>query len=64
MIQAKAGVHVYSLMTPEQSRTAHVEHVTDPNATLADLVAGSKAAGRDGSVLVLPFGQLTVPVVG
>jgi nickel-dependent lactate racemase len=64
MVQAKAAVHVHSLMTPEQSRTAHVEHVEDPGATLAQLVAGARAEGRDGSVLVLPYGQLTVPVVG
>jgi nickel-dependent lactate racemase len=64
MVQAKAEVYVHSLMTPEQSRTAHVEHVTDANRALGDLIARSKAAGRDGSVLVLPFGQLTVPVIG
>ena len=64
MVQIKADVHVYSKMTAEQSRTAHVTHVNDPQATLQALIDHAKAQGRDGSVLVLPHAQMTVPVVG
>jgi nickel-dependent lactate racemase len=64
MVQIKADVHVYSKMTPDQSRIAHVTHVTDPQATLQALIDRAKAQGKDGSVLVLPHAQMTVPVIG
>jgi len=64
MVQIKADVHVYSMMSPEQCRTAHVTHVTDPQTTLDALIVNARAGGRDGSALILPHAQMTVPVVG
>jgi lactate racemase len=63
MAQARAGVYLHSLLPDEQVRLAHVEPVADPSATLRGLIAEAQAQGRAGSVLVLPFGQMTVPVV-
>jgi nickel-dependent lactate racemase len=64
MVQAKARVLVHSHLTPEQALAAHVEPVSDPSEALRDLIAEAQSRGRDGSVLVLPYGQLTVPVLG
>jgi nickel-dependent lactate racemase len=64
MVQAKARVLVKSLLSDEQARAAHVEPVDDASAAVRELVADAQRRGREGSVLVLPFGQLTVPVVG
>ena len=64
MVQGKARVLVKSLLDDGQARAAHVEPVSDVSATVRELVAESQRRGREGSVLVLPFGQLTVPVVG
>ncbi|HLF79312.1 MAG TPA: nickel-dependent lactate racemase [Dehalococcoidia bacterium] len=63
MVQAKARVLVHSLLTPEQARSAHVEPCDDPSAAIRELVAAAQARGLPGSVLVLPHGQMTVPVV-
>jgi nickel-dependent lactate racemase len=64
MVQAKARVLVHSQLTPQQARSAHVEHCADPSAMVRQLVAEARARGRAGSVLVMPHGQLTVPVIG
>ena len=64
MVQTKARVLVKSLLHDEQARAAHVEPVNDASAVVRSLVADAQRRGREGSVLVLPFGQLTVPVVG
>jgi nickel-dependent lactate racemase len=63
MVQAKAHVYLYSKLAPERTRSAHLEPVDDLSETVARLVAKARSAGRDGSVLVLPHGQLTVPYV-
>ncbi|HEX5370498.1 MAG TPA: nickel-dependent lactate racemase [Dehalococcoidia bacterium] len=63
MVQAKARVLVHSQLTPEQARAAHVESIADPSATLSELIAEAQSRGREGSVVILPFGQLTVPVL-
>ncbi len=63
MVQAKARVLVHSQLTPEQARAAHVEPVADPSAALHELIAEAHSRGREGSVAILPFGQLTVPVL-
>jgi nickel-dependent lactate racemase len=63
MVQAKARVLVHSLLTPEQARTAHVEPCADASQTIRELVTEAQARGLPGSVLVMPHGQLTVPVV-
>ena len=64
MVQGKARVLVKSLLSDEQAKAAHVEPVEDVSAAVQSLVEAAQASGREGSVLVLPFGQLTVPVVG
>ena len=63
MVQAKARVLVKSLLSDEVARAAQVEPAGDVSATLRDLVEDAQRHGRDGSVLVLPYGQLTVPVI-
>jgi nickel-dependent lactate racemase len=63
MVQAKAKVYVRSLMTEDETRAAHCEYTDDPSRTVRELVEAAQAQGRDGSVLVMPHGQLTVPVV-
>jgi nickel-dependent lactate racemase len=63
MVQARARVFLHSQLTAEQTRGAQLEYSADASETLRDLVAQSQAAGRDGSVLIMPHGQLTVPVI-
>jgi len=63
MVQAKAEVYLHSHLAPEVARSAHVRHAVDVAATVEDLVSSARAAGHEGSVLVLPYGQLTVPVL-
>jgi nickel-dependent lactate racemase len=62
MAQAKARVYLHSLLTDEQCRAAHLEPVDDVSGLVTSLVAEARAAGREGSVLVLPHGQMTVPL--
>jgi hypothetical protein len=64
MVQTKARVLVKSLLDDAQARAAHVEPVGDASVAVRELMAVAQRQGREGSVLVLPFGQLTVPVVG
>ena len=64
MVQAKARVLVKSLLPDAHARAAHVDPVNDASAALQALIQQAQQQGREGSVLVLPFGQLTVPVVG
>ena len=63
MVQGKADVYVHSLLTEEQTGAAHVRYCEDVSATVEQLVDAARSQGRDGSVLVMPFGQLTVPVI-
>jgi nickel-dependent lactate racemase len=64
MVQTKARVLVKSLLDDAQARAAHVEPVGDASAAVRELIAVAQHQGRESSVLVLPLGQLTVPVVG
>jgi nickel-dependent lactate racemase len=63
MSQAKADVYLHSQMSREDTATSHVTYIDDVSATVQELVTGARAKGREGSVLVLPYGQLTVPVL-
>jgi nickel-dependent lactate racemase len=63
MVQAKARVYVRSLMTEAETRAAHCEYTDDASRTVQELVEAAQAKGREGSVLVMPHGQLTVPVI-
>jgi lactate racemase len=63
MVQSRARVFLHSRLTAEQTRAAHLEYSADPSETLRQLIGRSQAAGGDGSVLVMPHGQLTIPVI-
>jgi len=63
MAQAKATVYTHSKMSFGDARTCHVEYSADPSQTVRELVDAARARGREGSVLVMPHGQLTVPVI-
>ena len=63
MAQAKARVYLHSLLTDQQCRDSHIEPVADPSTLIASLIEEARADGRAGSVLVLPHGQMTVPLI-
>ncbi len=63
LVQAKAEVYLHSMLSPEDTRRAHVHHCADLTETVQRLVTEAQSRGLPGSVLVLPHGQLTVPVV-
>lgn len=63
LVQGKATVYLHSRLTPAQTQSAHLRYSADASQTVRELVAAAQAQGRPGSVLVMPFGQLTVPVV-
>lgn len=63
MIQRRATVRIHSLLSDADARKAHLRPAADLTKTVASLVENTRGEGRDGSVLVLPYGQLTVPVV-
>jgi nickel-dependent lactate racemase len=66
MVQAKADVYLHSIMTRQETERAHLKHCADIQATLAALRERFSAqdGGHEPSILVLPYGQLTVPRVG
>ncbi len=64
MVQARAEVWLHSRLSREETESAHLGYAEDVSETVTRLVAQARRSGRPGSVLVLPFGQLTVPVVG
>lgn len=63
MVQARAEVYVHSLLTPEQTRLAHLRYCDDVASLVERLIDEARARGREGSLLVMPHGQLTVPVL-
>jgi lactate racemase len=63
MVQIKARVLLHSKLTPEQTAASHLEYAADASAALRMLVEDARAQGKEGSVLVMPYGQLTVPVI-
>jgi nickel-dependent lactate racemase len=63
MVQTKARVLLHSKLTPEQTRAAHLEYAADASQAVQQLVADAQAQGREGRLLVMPYGQLTVPVI-
>jgi len=66
MVQAKADVYLHSAMSRQETERAHLKHCADVQATLAALRErfSSQNGGHEPSILVLPYGQLTVPRVG
>jgi nickel-dependent lactate racemase len=65
MVQAKADVYLHSAMSRQETERAHLRHCADVQATLAALRERFSAqnGGHEPSILVLPYGQLTVPRV-
>jgi len=65
MVQAKADVYLHSAMSRQETERAHLKHCADVQATLAALRErfSSQNGGHEPSILVLPYGQLTVPRV-
>jgi nickel-dependent lactate racemase len=63
MAQARARILVHSTLPPAAVRAAHMEVAEDVGQTVTRLVEEARGEGREGSVLVLPWGQLTVPVL-
>lgn len=58
MIRLKARVGLYSDITPEEVRRAHLEPVEDISARLGEEL---RRVGRDAPVAVLPEGPMTIP---
>jgi len=64
MVQARCDVWLHSALPREAVERAHLRYAPDVDATLATIVAERRTAlGREPSVCVLPYGQLTVPVI-
>lgn len=65
MVQARADVYLHSAMSRAETERAHLNHCPDVQATLATLRDRfrSRNGGAEPSILVLPYGQLTVPRV-
>jgi lactate racemase len=63
MVQTKARVLLHSKLTRQQTEAAHLEYASDATQALRTLIEDARGRGKEGSVLVMPYGQLTVPVV-
>src|SRR5713101_400310 len=64
MVQARCDVWLHSSLDREAVAATHLRYAPDVTATLASLVDEKRAAlGREPTVCVLPFGQLTVPML-
>jgi nickel-dependent lactate racemase len=58
MIRLKARVGLYSDITPDEARRAHLEPVAD----VSEYIAGElKRIGKDAPIAVLPEGPMTIP---
>ncbi len=60
LVLKKARVALYSELSPESVRQAHLEPVEDLNAFLAETLA---RLGPDTPVAVLPEGPMTIPLI-
>jgi nickel-dependent lactate racemase len=64
MVQARCDVWLHSALPRETVERAHLRYAPDVDATLATIIAERRTAlRREPAVCVLPYGQLTVPVV-
>lgn len=62
MCQVKVNTYLYSSMSDADCRRAYMEPVHDVSRALRGLLLRHQAdMGREPAVLVLPYGQLTVP---
>lgn len=62
-VQEKARVYLRSKLSRQDTEAAHLDYCSDVSALVNELVKAAQAGGRPGSVLALPHGQLTVPVL-
>jgi nickel-dependent lactate racemase len=65
MVQVRVRSYLYSGMSAEETRRAHMIPCADVAATVTSLGESHRRnhGGEDPSILVLPYGQLTVPKV-
>jgi len=64
MVQARCDVWLHSSLDRATVESAHLRFAPDVDGTLARIIGEKRAAlGREPSVCVLPYGQLTVPVL-
>jgi nickel-dependent lactate racemase len=62
MVQARCDVWLYSALPRETVEAAHLRYSADVDATMTRLLETKRAQlGREPTVCVLPYGQLTVP---
>ncbi|MDE3096309.1 MAG: nickel-dependent lactate racemase [Chloroflexota bacterium] len=62
MVQARCDVWLHSSLPRETVEAAHLCYAPDVDGTLEQIMGERRAAlGREPSVCVLPYGQLTVP---
>lgn len=62
MVQARCDVWLHSSLDRAAVKSAHLRYAPDVTSTLAAVTGGKSAAlGRQPTVCVLPYGQLTVP---
>jgi nickel-dependent lactate racemase len=62
MVQARCDVWLHSALSQETVESAHLNYAPDVDRTLAGIIETKRAElGREPSVCVLPYGQLTVP---
>ncbi len=65
MVQSRCDVYLHSSLDRSTVEAAHLRYAADIDVTLASLLEETQAkVGREPTVCVLPYGQLTVPVVG
>jgi nickel-dependent lactate racemase len=64
MVQARCDVWLHSTLDRATVESAHLRYAPDVDGTLARLIGEKRVAlGREPTVCVLPYGQLTVPVL-
>jgi nickel-dependent lactate racemase len=64
MVQARCDVWLHSSLDRATVESAHLRYAPDVTETLAGMIVEKRAElGREPTVCVLPFGQLTVPRV-
>ncbi len=62
-VQARARVYLHSRLSQIEAESAHFDYCPDVSKLVKELVETAQVEGQPGSVLVLPYGQLTVPVL-
>jgi lactate racemase len=64
MVQSRCDVWLHSTLPRETVEQAHLRYAPDVTETLAKIMMERRAAlGREPSICVMPYGQLTVPAV-